>query len=332
MFDAIHTIKKGKVKGGSKMKNVFRLLLFAMGLCIFLVPAFCFGAEQIVLSDDFSGNLSTNWITGTNTALNPGGPTLSIISGMATATQAYDYIETKASYAGSTIRVEVDLERISGSNQCLDFVIEFTAARDAAGIVRLRYGLTAKDSINVGIAPSLTEPYGSTTWSCINDDGYLYELDSTVLPYKGTAVLTYNNGNITFAFTNEENQTITTPAIPAGTFDATKIRLWAMGSSGSPRYLDNVKIYTGGGGQAGCNCPDTDNDGVPDDWDNCPATPAGSFVDSTGCPGGGTGIYTQEDMDLMVNQMLEWDTNDDGKIGLIEAIRALQTSAGIDSH
>ena len=37
-----------------------------------------------------------------------------------------------------------------------------------------------------------------------------------------------------------------------------------------------------------------------------------------------------EDMDQMVNQMLEWDTDDDGKVGLVEAIRALQISAGID--
>jgi hypothetical protein len=30
---------------------------------------------------------------------------------------------------------------------------------------------------------------------------------------------------------------------------------------------------------------DMDGDGVIDDWDQCPSTPSGSLVDSTGCPG-----------------------------------------------
>jgi len=32
-----------------------------------------------------------------------------------------------------------------------------------------------------------------------------------------------------------------------------------------------------------CECVDTDGDGVPDAWDNCPDTPLGSFVNSSGC-------------------------------------------------
>ena len=40
-------------------------------------------------------------------------------------------------------------------------------------------------------------------------------------------------------------------------------------------------------------------------------------------------LYTQEEVDLIINKMLEWDTNNDGKIGLIEAIRSLQISTGV---
>jgi len=33
-----------------------------------------------------------------------------------------------------------------------------------------------------------------------------------------------------------------------------------------------------------CNIEDSDNDGVIDQWDNCPETPLNSYVNSTGCP------------------------------------------------
>jgi len=41
------------------------------------------------------------------------------------------------------------------------------------------------------------------------------------------------------------------------------------------------------------------------------------------------GFYSNEDVDLMINKILEWDANNDGTIGLIEAIQALKTSTGI---
>jgi len=41
------------------------------------------------------------------------------------------------------------------------------------------------------------------------------------------------------------------------------------------------------------------------------------------------GLYTTEDVDLMINKILEWDYNNDGTIGLIEAIQSLKISSGI---
>lgn len=35
---------------------------------------------------------------------------------------------------------------------------------------------------------------------------------------------------------------------------------------------------------AGCSCPDSDHDGVPDAWDGCPGTPPGALTDAQGCP------------------------------------------------
>ena len=95
--------------------------------------------------------------------------------------------------------MEVDLERVSGSNACFDFAIEFTGASEHSDIVQLRYGLQNKDSIDIVPAPSLTETPGT---DCIGDGDYQADLASTQPPYKGTAVLTYDNGNITFSFTN----------------------------------------------------------------------------------------------------------------------------------
>jgi hypothetical protein len=75
-------------------------------------------------------------------------------------------------------------------------------------------------------------------------------------------------------------------------------------------------------------CIDTDGDGVIDEWDTCPNTPAGSWVNKDGCPA--SGLYTQEQVNKMVKDILTWgDTNGDNKIGLEEAIKALQTASGI---
>jgi len=71
-----------------------------------------------------------------------------------------------------------------------------------------------------------------------------------------------------------------------------------------------------------CNNFDLDKDGVIDIWDNCPNTPQNSYVDKTGCHISGT--YTEDDMKKMINSILNWgDTDQDGKIGLSEAVTAL---------
>jgi len=73
---------------------------------------------------------------------------------------------------------------------------------------------------------------------------------------------------------------------------------------------------------------DSDNDGVIDNWDNCPGTPEGSCVDKHGCHV--TGLYTEEQMNQMVSAILTWgDINGDKKIDLSEAIHALRVTSGV---
>jgi len=73
---------------------------------------------------------------------------------------------------------------------------------------------------------------------------------------------------------------------------------------------------------------DSDNDGVIDRWDLCPDTPADSCINKHGCLC--EGLYTEEQMNQMVSNILTWgDTNNDGKIGLAEAIHALRITSGV---
>jgi len=61
-----------------------------------------------------------------------------------------------------------------------------------------------------------------------------------------------------------------------------------------------------------CFCPDSDADGVPDAWDDCPGTQAGFYVNKKGC----------------ASQLQQFDISGDGKIGLQEIIHFLQVVAG----
>jgi len=76
-----------------------------------------------------------------------------------------------------------------------------------------------------------------------------------------------------------------------------------------------------------CTINDFDNDGVPNQWDNCDNTPENYLTDRYGCHSDLR--YTEEDMMNMVNNLLKWDTNKDKQIGLIEALQILRESSGI---
>jgi len=79
-----------------------------------------------------------------------------------------------------------------------------------------------------------------------------------------------------------------------------------------------------------CVIIDTDADGVPDNWDDCPNTPQESWVNSNGCRGDLR--YSEEDMLGMVNKLLQWDTNKDKQIGLIEVLQILKDTAAVRTN
>ncbi|MCD6217054.1 hypothetical protein J7L05_04225 [bacterium] len=193
--------------------------------------------DVIVLKNNFSGSLSDNWTTGTNSHQNSGGPTVSIVDGQVSFSQLYDYIETKYSFDGD-LEISFDVIRKAGSHQCADYYVELVSVRAPAGIMRFRYGLDAKESINVGTPPTLNT---AKNWDCIRDPNYLRELDHKGVS-EGRITFTYAKKKVQMSFTNDEGKTITTSWVSAGSFDKTKVRIWGVGSRGSERYIDNVVI------------------------------------------------------------------------------------------
>jgi len=93
-------------------------------------------------------------------------------------------------------------------------------------------------------------------------------------------------------------------------------------------YGGNSAVYVYAKIQFFNTCTDSDGDGVPDHWDTCPDTPVNSWVNKNGCKA--LGMYTEEQMNLMVQTILTWgDINGDKKIDLSEAIQALRVTSGV---
>ncbi|WP_139786696.1 hypothetical protein [Desulfamplus magnetovallimortis] len=195
-------------------------------------------AETLIFSDDFTSNLS-NWSTGTKESLNDA-PEIYVEDGRLTWPQGYDYIETNESFT-PPIRVEVDLERTQGSVGCKDFSVEFTGTDGIAGVLRLQYGATTKDTINLGSPISITQGGSSGLGVCVNDTtGYTAEME-TVSPHQGTVAMTYMDNKVKFSFTNYVGETIETPWKNFEEPGSKKIRIWATAAF---RYVDNVRIYS----------------------------------------------------------------------------------------
>lgn len=74
-------------------------------------------------------------------------------------------------------------------------------------------------------------------------------------------------------------------------------------------------------------CPDSDGDGVPDEIDDCPNTPVGSWVNNKGCPT--SGLYTQEQVNTIIANLRTGDMDGDGAVALQDAIYILQVMTGL---
>ena len=195
-------------------------------------------AQPLVFQDDFSGSLEANWTTGTNSSLHPQGATVTLQDRKVRWNQLYDYIETKQSFGGD-FKIEADVERIAGSHQCMDFIIEFVEASSSSGIMRFQLGIFTTEAINLGNAPTLST---SDLGDCWDDGAYLEELAS-LPPHSGTLSLTCQSEQIQVSFKNDTGEEIQTTWAAAGPIIGTRIRIWGSGGVGAERYLDNVRVY-----------------------------------------------------------------------------------------
>ena len=205
--------------------------MFRLGVLI-LMTGFAgavFG-QTTVLDDDFSGGLGANWSVGTNSALNPGGPTAAVIGGRLEWMQGYDYIESKQTFTGD-LNVLVDVERTPGSGECQDFVVELTTARGASGVLLLQNNQPERDSITLGQAPAFDTLAPGWEGSCITAaDPNLSEILS-VPPQRGLLTLSYAGGFIRLTYENDQGLEIRTERVRVGILGPTAIRIWASGAN-----------------------------------------------------------------------------------------------------
>lgn len=194
-------------------------------------------STSILLNDDFSGSLGTNWITGTNSNRNSSGPTVAIVDQQLVFSQPYDYIETRRSFDGD-FEISFDVMRNAGSHPCADYYVELVSAGAPAGMMRFRYGTDAKESINIGIPPTRNT---TKNWDCIRDPKYLRELNHSGRS-EGRLQFELKDNRVQLSYTDDEGETIATSWVSSGSSENTKVRIWGLGGKGSQRYIDNVVI------------------------------------------------------------------------------------------
>lgn len=230
-----------------------RTMSAMIAVCLLSLVASAAMAEQtLVLFDDFSGDLSTNWVTG-RSANEGGSPSLEIVDGELEWDQEFDYIETKETF-GDDVMIRFDLSGESGSHGLGDFWIELVALTDGgdytAGIYRTPYGLQNFDFINIGRAPSTAT---SIVASDVDNAPYLKTIPHDG-PREGSVVFVYSNQKVQMRFEGDTGAQGQTVWVPTGSFTSTKIRIWGIGGLGSQRYIDNVRIYAPSGNEETCDC------------------------------------------------------------------------------
>jgi hypothetical protein len=218
--------------------------MFGLMLCCIIITFGTKANGATVFTDDFSGGL-VNWTPGTNTGIHGSHDVFINVDDKVAFRQTYDYIETNSSYGGDNFQISFQVERSAGSNGQFDFLVEIVEASEFSGLIRLRYGADDTYRINIGSAPSTTDP--SLIGDDVDDDnGYQQTMTTSGSPYIGTVTYSYVQGLVKFSFTHDTLGTIETPWVNTGTsFSDTRIRIWSNSTYASgtgTRFLDNVTI------------------------------------------------------------------------------------------
>ena len=203
------------------MKRGKLIILF---LAMLFIPGATAYADQLIFSDDFEGGVldSNKWISGSG----GGDPnTITVTGGRVQATANSNFIETVQEFSGD-FRLEMDVEKVGDSDHsCWDFMVELRAFGGTSGVIRFDY-----DGIDgIGIGDTCSEGYFPLDGNSIN---------------KGKAIFTYSNSYLLFSFINDDGDVLHAAGKYVGEYGSGKIRIYLAAHADSPRYVDNVKIYS----------------------------------------------------------------------------------------
>ncbi len=180
--------------------------------------------EELIFSDDFErSDIGEDWITGAFCDSD----TITIVDGRVQATENCNYIETVQEFSGN-LRIEMDLEKVGSSDHsCWDFGVLLKDLNQYSGIIRFDWG--GVDGVAIGPEPGSGCGDDVTIPSGVN---------------KGKAIFTYQDGTVGFSFENDDGDIIDAGSVYAGNIDSSRIRIHLAAHSDTPRYVDNIKIYS----------------------------------------------------------------------------------------
>jgi hypothetical protein len=201
-------------------------------IIIFIISIICLSltygiahSYELIFSDDFErADIGGDWTTG---AFPSDTNTIALVSGRVQATADGNFIETVQEFSGN-LRIEMDLEKVGSSDHtCWDFGVGLKDLNQYSGLIRFDWG--GVDGVGIGPKPGGGCGDDVTISSGVN---------------KGKAIFTYQDGNVGFSFENDDGDIIDAGSVYAGDFDSSRIRIYLAAHLDTPRYIDNVRIYS----------------------------------------------------------------------------------------
>jgi len=208
------------------MKFKLSLIYFIFGIVGLIGLNKTLHAELLIFSDNFDeNNFEQNWTTGSITGHQN---TITLSNGRIQATANFNYIETINTFSGN-LRIELDVEKDGEDDySCWDFYVELVSNK-TFGVLRFDYQKI--DAVNTGYdgIGTICGDHNSINSSNVN---------------KGKVTLILSESVIKFIFTTADGVSIVSDEMSVGNFERTKIRIWLAAHPNTPRYIDNVKIFS----------------------------------------------------------------------------------------
>jgi len=181
-------------------------------------------SADLIFSDDFNrAEVGDNWITGASPP-ECGSDSITIVDGRIQATENCNFIETTQIFSGN-LRIEFDVEKVgSGIYDCWDFWVAIGGKK--TGVIRFDF-----DDVD-GIAIDLTSP--CRVQESFDGGG----------PNKGKAIYILKDGILHFEFINADLEVLFATSQFVDNFSPGSLTISIAGEANTPRYIDNVRVYS----------------------------------------------------------------------------------------